>query len=409
ILLANTNGTIVGAEMTNTLSNAPLYIGGSLLGTLPHFGGDIAELIVYNKILTAAERTQIYNYLNNKYNGNNLSTQFTTSTIYNTFSDEITDDKEWRHSFNSSQPNQVLTSVRSDCLTFDDRVDSVFVEANAIPYGGNYFMRRHFVINPSTEYTGTKRVRLYYSLADFNNLQNYVSSLTTHTQLSVIQYDGPNEDGLYDPTGGNISFISPSQITNGTAYGLYYLEFDITHFSEFWIQVGSIPLPVTDLHLSVVSDDNQHRLMWKCMGCSDINFFTVLESNDAQTFINKQIVPAYSNSSAYQTIIPASVLPKQFFAIETTDIDGHIYRSNICAASNKNLFNQLQVNFSSQNIIVSSTITNAKICVYNMQGQLVVNGKNSIIMSKDYFAPGLYFANLEELNAEHRSVKFAIY
>nr|MBP6624514.1 hypothetical protein [Chitinophagaceae bacterium] len=407
-LLANTNGSVVGSEMTNTLSNAPLYLGGSPLSTLPHFGGDLAELIVYNKILTTAERNQVYTYLNNKYNTNNLSTQFSTGTLNTTFSNEITDDNEWRHAFNSSQPNQVLTSLRSDCLTFDNRVDSVYVEANAIPYGGNYFMRRHFVINPTTEYNGTKRVRLYYSLADFNNLQNYVSTLATHSQLSVIQYDGLNEDGVYDPTGGNITFISSSQITHGTAYGMYYLEFDITHFSEFWIQVGNFPLAIHELRLQVSTANQTHQLSWNCVGCEDVVNFNILESSDDKNYKTVQHISSTKSTYVYKTSVAPSNSSLQYFVVEAEDIDGAKYRSNTNVVTNKNNMFQLQANYSKQSIHIIGNRQHGKIQIYTINGQKILEAEQQISIEKQTLAPGIYFALLVEMGMVQHSIKFVV-
>jgi len=408
-LLTNSNGAVTGAEITNNLGNAAMSIGGTAVSGYPFLNADIAEIIVYNKILTSYERITIYNYLNNKYFSNKVSTQFSSIPVNSIHSNSICDDNTWRHSFNTTQLNQVITSVKSACLTFDERKDSVFVEANAIPYAGSYFMRRHFVIEPLVEYNGTKTVRLYYSLADFNDLKNYVPSLSSHSQLAVTQYDGLNEDGIYSPTGGTLSLIPSSQITNGTANGMYYLQFNVNHFSEFWIHVGDIVLPVSDLHLSVISNKQTHQLSWQCMGCDEVLDFNVLESPDAVNYKKVQTIHAIPNNSLYTTAIAATTSPVQYFAIETNDIDGHHYRSNICVASNKSTIYQLEANTTNQIIKLTSNRQGAKIIVYNINGQVMARGENELSIDKHSLLPGLYIALLLESGVVQQNLKFAVY
>lgn len=408
IPLSNTNGSIIGTEMVNNLGNASMTIGGTSTMGFPFLNADIAEIIVYNKILSNYERTTMYAYLNTKYLTNKVSTQFTTISAASTFSNEICDDDVWRHSFNSAQPNQVLTSVKSNCLTFDQRSDSVFVEPNAVAYAGTYFMRRHFVINPTVELSGTKTVRLYYSLADFTDLQNYVTSLVSHAQLSIIQYDGLNEDGIYDPTGGNINFISSAQITHGTAYGMYYLQFDVSHFSEFWIQVGNIPLAIQELKLNVFTASQGHQLSWNCVGCEDVVSFAILESSDEKHY--KTILQQSSTVSAdvYKTTVSPSNNPLQYFVVEAENRDGTKFRSNTSVIKNKNNLFQLEAIYASQSIQILSNRPEGKIKIYTMSGQKLLEATQKIILDKHTLAPGIYFALLSEMGTIQHSIKFVV-
>lgn len=408
-LISNTNGSATGAEMTNNLGNSIMSIGGTALSGYPFLNTDIAEIIVYNKILTTYERITVYNYLNNKYFTNKVSTQFSGIPAATLFSNEICDDDTWRHSFNSALPDQVISSVKSPCLTFDQRIDSVFVETNAVPYAGGYFMRRHYVLNPSVEYSGTKTVRLYYSSGDYNDLQNYVPSLTSHAQLEVTKYDGLNEDGVYDPSGGNITLIPSSQIINGVAYGMYYLQFEVDHFSEFWIHAGSsIALPVRDLHLRVMSEDGLHRLSWNCTGCENNIDFKILESSDAVRYFPVKTIQSDANTGLYQTDVPASSASTQYFIIESNDIDGQTFRSNTCAVSNKEKLFKINVHSTEETVQIGCDRLTGNLRVYNMSGQEVVRGDNKLTINKHSIASGLYVVILVESGVVQGRVKFAV-
>lgn len=63
--IVNTNG--YGGAHTNNFGNDTIFIGGRGSGG-NNLNGDIAEVIVYNRLLSGAERSQVENYLNLRYN-----------------------------------------------------------------------------------------------------------------------------------------------------------------------------------------------------------------------------------------------------------------------------------------------------------------------------------------------------
>ncbi|MEO7313532.1 MAG: LamG-like jellyroll fold domain-containing protein [Chitinophagaceae bacterium] len=87
------NGSLVAqrdAENIAALPNAPLQIGGAPGGTTEVINGDVAEIIVYNRALTDAEKSLVDNYLSVKYglvppDNNNCSSaqQLTPSPVGN--------------------------------------------------------------------------------------------------------------------------------------------------------------------------------------------------------------------------------------------------------------------------------------------------------------------------------------
>jgi hypothetical protein len=248
--------------------------------------GNIAEIIVYNRVLTATERTTVENYLTTKYFVGDATTQFNTltsasSVISNsTFTDAI-----WKHIYNTSQPDQIITSVKDNCLDLGAINSTVYNDATATLNGGQYTMRRHFTIKPTLSPAGAKRVRLYYSDADFADLQTVVPSLTSASQLVVTKYTGTNEDGVYDASGGTLTFIPSAQITTGTAYGANYLEFDVTGFSEFWIHTGTIVLPLHFLYFNAQKcGDKNICLNWQTANEQNVSHFEIERSVDGRTF-----------------------------------------------------------------------------------------------------------------------------
>lgn len=246
------------------------------------WSGWINEVIVFNRSLTLNEIKTLENYLAKKYPQTPNSFNNTPLSVQ-TNNTHLMDDGNWKHSYNILEQNKIIASIKDYCSDLGTRTDTVYVESSAIPMGSTYAMRRHFVIHTSLNPVGTKRVRLYYTNADFTNLQTMVPSLLSHNQLSVTKYDGPNEDGVFDASTGTITFIPASQITTGSAFGLHYLEFDVTNFSEFWIHPFNIPLPLTVHQFEVYPCNGAACLNWN--DSYNVSSYIIERSGDGKHFI----------------------------------------------------------------------------------------------------------------------------
>jgi hypothetical protein len=323
VLQAKTPGT-TNSDNTNNFGNHKFYLGKRSANCTycPGVMGDFyyAELIVFPRVLTSKERTSIFKYLNNKYfvgTGASFS-GLPSSTNYNS---TIYDDISWKHTFNSSNATQVIASIKDYCLDLGTRSDTVYVEANPVQIGTGYAMRRHYTINTSLNPAGTKRVRLYYTNADFTNLQTMVPGLTSHSQLVVTKYDGPNEDGIFNTTGGSLTFIPSAQITTGTAFGQRYLEFDVSDFSEFWIHAGSVPLPVDILTFHANPCNTQACLQWTVGEEKNVSHYEVERSLDGNSFQFVGKVNA-TNESSYSFTDNMPYAGRNYYRLNVVDIDG---------------------------------------------------------------------------------------
>lgn len=84
------SSTISNSNNTNAFANAPIYIGSRAQSSL-FWSGDIAEVLIYNRALTATERLQVQGYLNDKYalyfaaNATTVVDTADTSTITDAF------------------------------------------------------------------------------------------------------------------------------------------------------------------------------------------------------------------------------------------------------------------------------------------------------------------------------------
>ena len=302
------------------------------------WSGWISEVLVYQTLLTTAEIAGVEDYFNKKYFTNTIAPFSSLPMASQTASDNLMDDGIWKNSYSTVLPNAIIASVKDNCFTLGTRADVVYADANAAMNGGSYTMRRHYVINVAADPAGTKRVRLYYTNADFTDLQAVVPSLTSAGQLVVTKYDGANEDGVYDITGGTLTFIPAAQITTGSAFGQNYLEFNVAGFSEFWIHTGSAALPLKFLSFNAQKcNKTSVCLDWKTANEQHVSHFEIERSEDGRVFrsvgtksANNQPANSYNATDNFSSLSNTKI----FYRIKQIDTDGKYSYSDVRTVMN---------------------------------------------------------------------------
>lgn len=326
------------------------------------WSGWIYEVIVYGRSLTAEEISSVERYLYNKYNTGS-SAPFNGLPAVQTNSNSLLDDGLWKHSYNSSDNTKVIASVKDYCFDLGTRNDVVYVDATAGLYNGQRYMRRHYVIKPALNPVSPKRVRLYYTDADFADLQTYIPSLTSASQLVVTKYTGANEDGVYDPSGGTSVLIPSSQITTGSLYGNNYLEFDVTGFSEFWIHTGNYVLPLQFLSFTAQKcNKNQVCLNWETANEQNVSHFEIEKSYDGRNFSSIGTKPAFNQAVNNYSFTDNTngVDAKSYYRIRQVDADGRVAYSNI-----------LFISFDEKGISIYPTMFKDKFNLQNNQDKML--------------------------------------
>ncbi len=355
--------------------------------------GHIAEIIVYNYALTNKQRAQVENYLKNKYKAA-LPLVFTSTPNTSSYNTQTLNDAVWDHSYNGSNNNEIIASVKDYCLDLGTRTDTVYVEANPVQIGTAYAMRRHYTINTSLNPVGTKRVRLYYTDADYTNLQTMVPSLTSHGQLVVTKYSGPNEDGTFNSAGGTLTLIPSAQITTGTVFGQRYLEFDVDGFSEFWIHTGNFALPVEIKNFAVSHCNANACLQWTVGEENNVNHYEVERSVDGISFERVGNVDAMHKSS-YTFTDTNPYAGRNYYRLKVVDIDAKYNYSSIqsldFAQGQWNV--QIVPTYNESGVYtLQSNMSISSIQVYSTNGSLLRTLKTtSNILDLSDLSNGLYF------------------
>jgi hypothetical protein len=369
--------------------------------------GHIAEIIVYNYALTNKQRAQVENYLKNKYKAA-LPTVFTSTPNTSSYSTQTLNDAVWDHSYNGSNNNEIIASIKDYCLDLGTRSDTVYVEPTAQAVGAGYYMRRHYVVNTSLNPAGTKRVRLYYTNADFTDLQSVVPSLTAHNQLCVTKYDGPNEDGNFNSVGGSLTFIPSAAITTGTLFGQRYLEFDVTGFSEFWIHTGNTPLPLDLISFTGNQKNNVAQLKWKTANMVNVKGFEVEKSIDAKSFTSIGFV-GVTSANEYSFIDNQMYERNNYYRLKMKDIDGQFSYSNTITLLNISKMDiTLFPNPTSNELTVVSSLPNFVYTVLDVYGHEIMKGKSntsSVVVPCASLPKGIYVVQIETAT-ERKMIKF---
>jgi len=359
----------------------------------------LAELIVFPRTLSTKEKNQMITYLDGKY-FTGSSSAYTGLPSVSDFSNAVFDDLSWKHSYHTANPTKVIASVKDYCAELGSRSDTVYVEPSAIAMGSTFAMRRHYTIQTGLNPAGNKRVRLYYTLADFADLQAAVPTLTAHNQLCVTKYDGPNEDGVFATTGGTLTFIPSNQITTGTAFGQRYLEFTVNGFSEFWIHPQSnVPLPVQLTSFTAEPCDGVNAcLHWSSRMEETMKDYELQRSEQGVNY--ETIFTQLANNQVTNEYVYTDrpMLSEAYYRLRMNDADGQFSYSPIKRIDFESARNiRLRPNPATDLMVLDGLTGVQQVALYDLQGQRIwtsqTNGESMIIRTSAWPA-GMYYLRI---------------
>lgn len=232
----------------------------------------------------------------------------------------------WKNFYNAASPSQLLCSIKDNGNNLGTVNSSVYIDPSVGSYNGASYMQRHYVIKPQNQPVSSVQVRLYFTQAEFDALNAASPAITTMNDMGISKYQGPTEDGIYNPGDAtSLIFIPSSGIIYGTAYGVNYAEFTVTGFSEFWFSPAPYVLPLALLSFDAQKQNDQHLLNWKTSNEINVKNFIVERSKDGINFIQIGMVSAIGNNSGISAYSFTDVQPlkgKNFYRLKMTDMDG---------------------------------------------------------------------------------------
>jgi hypothetical protein len=186
----------------------------------------------------------------------------------------------------------------------------VYINTGAVRNDGyQYYLDRNIVIQPTNAPTAPVSVRYYFLNTEANNLIGATGCGTCSTisdayQSGITQYSyAPAEENgtLSDNGSGTYNFITPSQVDVIPYDNGYYAEYQVSHFSEFWINSGgpgqSNPLPMVMGVFTVTKNQHTALLQWSTLQESNSDHFVIERSTDGINYTTIGTLPAAGNST----------------------------------------------------------------------------------------------------------------
>lgn len=258
---------------------------------------------------------------------------------------------DWKH-FETSG-GDVLVSLNPQQENLGDvEVDMYLYSGPARTYQSTPLLDRNWVISPDNAPGDPVRVRLYLTQDELNAIVLADPKVSSINDLGVYKYsanDPADENNdLSDNTDGSMSFISPSSITAGVHQGDYYLEFEVSSFSEFWIgsDGSSSGFPVEFLGFTVEPLRNNALLQWSTASELSNSHFDIQRSADGMLWENLDQVKGAGNSDdirQYEYLDTNPFPDKSYYRLKQVDFDGGFSYSEVRTFTFQGVFDFVDV------------------------------------------------------------------
>jgi hypothetical protein len=446
----NTGGTAYNTDPGGTpngpalrsLSNVVNRIGASFETPTASgpLDGDIAELIIFDRPISGAERNSVFSYLAMKY-GVTLKTDLIASSGTTV----------WNATTNSTYNNSVFGLGRDNAASGSDLSIS---QSNSIETGsgdgtGQSGKGNIVLSSPSsldnldflqvgndnaalTEITtdlpasavGSKRFTREWKVQHTGNVGtvSFSFDFTGLTTTGVIGNTGDfrlmiDEDGNGNFSNGTIRYYSPVSFTGNVAN---FTGVTLNNNEVFAIitKPNSFLLPVTWKDFSVALVNKDARLNWSIDNNADADVYEIEHSADGITFekigtsINKTDIKSYS--FIHKGLLGGT----HFYRIRQVDLNGRGTYSRIISVNVKSndfvvslVNNPVQKNYAE--VIVNATLpAKASVELWSLNGsktytqvQPLNAGSNNIRIAMDKAAPGNYLLKVT-VNGVPQSLQF---
>jgi hypothetical protein len=249
---------------------------------------------------------------------------------------------------------------------------NVSVYDNAGPirtYNGAPYLDRSFTITPQNNPNGaaTVTVRLFFTTAEFKAIQAADPSIITPGDLGVIkQPSGSGSGSTYTVVAGeqNITPDAWAAVDGG-----YYIEIQISSFSNFFIFKNSGALPVTWLNVAAqLQNAKQAKVSWQVASEQNIKNYVVQYSTNGVDFINVSTVAA-THLSQYNSLVPGGNI--NYYRILETSLNGEKTFSKIVKLIAANTPVSIYPNPANNVLYIQGLQKSYSIQILDMQGKTV--------------------------------------
>ncbi|GAB2949280.1 hypothetical protein GCM10027048_12910 [Hymenobacter coalescens] len=216
---------------------------------------------------------------------------------------------------------------------------------------GTEYFDRNWKLYAQNPFVGSAvKVRFYGLQTEFNNFKaandGDANDVQAIADLRLTQYSGPNEDCLLDNNNfgpaSQIRLLTPATTAGPATTSPAYFAAEVTvpdHFSEFYLNGGSAPLPVTLTRFSAVRQGRDVRLNWQTAQERNSAYFAVEAADEPQLgFREVARATARGNSSVvsnYEALdrqVPTTG-GLRYYRLRQVDQDGTVTLSPVVAVA----------------------------------------------------------------------------
>jgi hypothetical protein len=194
-------------------------------------------------------------------------------------------------------------------------------------YNGAPYLDRSWTITPDNNPNGAANVaiRLFFTTAEFNALKAADPSIKSPGDLAVVKQ--PSGSGsTYTVVAGEKTVLPQSW---DSVAGGYYIQIQVTSFSNFFIFKNENALPVKWLGVQAQwQNSKQAKVTWQVAEQQNTQSYTVQYSSNGISFTDATTVPANTAETQYSCIVAAGNETNYYRVIET-DNDGRKNYSEI--------------------------------------------------------------------------------
>jgi Secretion system C-terminal sorting domain len=387
------------ANITNSNNNLYLGISPNSAGTgvQAPLNGDIAEVIIFNRNVNAAERIIINNYLSSKYNLN-----LTANDIYD--EDNVANGN---FDFDVAGIGRInATSIHNDAKGNIVRINSAADLGNAefLLWGHN-----NAPLLPTLTSDVPAGVQARVGRTWRTSETGDVGAVTIQFDLNGFTVTNPADLRLLIDTDNDGFFANETPIASAVSVGGGLYEFqnvaalgDNMRFTIATINVITLPIKITDFKLSNINN-KVVKVDWSFASDNDIDFFEVYHSKDANqwSFVEKQLnTNSSSINTAYSISNGAPFNETSFYKLKIVYKDGHVEYSDIRSIQlNKNMYIKVYPNPTTSVLTVEGDfLANENIMLYNSKGQNITStitfkkiNNNTIQLNLQDLPAGIYF------------------
>ena len=339
--------------------------------------------------------------LSNPYGTKSSQVLNGTSNQFSTFEANATN--------NNADPGFTPVAAISDNYNLGNVTVGIYENTSGIrTYNGTPYLDRSWTITPDNNPNGaaTVTILLFFTTDEFNALKAADPTITSPGDLAVVkQPSGSGSGSTYSLVAGEKTILPQSW---AAVDGGYYIEIQITSFSNFFIFKKTNPLPLNWLGVQAQwQNAAQAKVDWQVAEQQSVKTYTVQHSADGNLFTDACTVPADSAETAYSCIVDAGN-DKNYYRVVETDYDGLKNYSKVVLLQDARQGLTMYPNPAKDVLYVQGlgnykTIQIADANGNILQRQIVVSDKQSIDIHN--FTPGIYILTLTG-NSESKTVRF---